>query len=192
MQDASKPRSKAFTLVELLVVIAIIIVLASLLLAAVFKALDLANEAATRTEDTQLSAAIESFKTKYQAGYPQSRLVLCKQRTNYFDPNTGLFKSQLHQDSLEYLGRVWPRLDWTTPQPQGGPYTWQGIDWDNSGVAAFTVRDASNNAVPAGEIALEGEQCLVFFLGGIPGSGTGGSSSSGRPGESRHRDRTGA
>src|SRR5437879_9454511 len=113
-RPASKQRPTArmaFTLVELLVVIAIIIVLASLLLAAVFKALDLANEAATRTEDTQLSAAIESFKTKYQAGYPQSRLVLCKQKANYFLPS-GAYKSQLHQDSLEYLQRVWPRLDW--------------------------------------------------------------------------------
>src|SRR5260370_27463307 len=76
----------AFTLVELLVVIAIIIVLASLLLAAVFKALDLANEAATRTDVTQVTAAIESFKTKYQAGYPPSRLVLCKVKANYYLP----------------------------------------------------------------------------------------------------------
>ena len=49
----------AFTLVELLVVIAIIIVLASLLLAAVFKALDLANEAATRTDITQIASGVK-------------------------------------------------------------------------------------------------------------------------------------
>src|SRR5207244_3796606 len=82
----------AFTLVELLVVIAIIIVLASLLLAAVFKALDLANEAATRTDVTQLSAAVQSFQTKYQVNYVPSRIILCKDYLNYFnnrDPRQG-------------------------------------------------------------------------------------------------------
>src|SRR5205809_4208008 len=103
----------AFTLVELLVVIAIIIVLASLLLAAVFKALDLANEAAARTDVTQLSAAVQSFQTKYQVNYIPSRLVLCKLQGNYYQA-PGVFKSQLHQDSLEYLSRVWPRLDWSS------------------------------------------------------------------------------
>src|SRR5437899_12650828 len=88
----------AFTLVELLVVIAIIIVLASLLLAAVFKALDLANEAATRTDGTQITAAIQSFQTKFGVNYIPSRLVLCKVKGNYYLP-TGAFKSQLHQDS---------------------------------------------------------------------------------------------
>src|SRR5438552_9523687 len=86
-RPASKQRTTArmaFTLVELLVVIAIIIVLASLLLAAVFKGLDLANEAATRTETTQLAAAIESFKTKNGA-YPPSRIILCKNYANYFN-----------------------------------------------------------------------------------------------------------
>src|SRR5439155_17143975 len=66
----------AFTLVELLVVIAIIIVLASLLLAAVFKALDLANEAATRTDATQIAAGVQSFQTKYQVNYIPSRIRL--------------------------------------------------------------------------------------------------------------------
>jgi type II secretory pathway pseudopilin PulG len=170
----------AFTLVELLVVIAIIIVLASLLLAAVFKALDLANEAATRTDVTQLSAAVESFKTKYQVSYIPSRLVLCKEARFYY-AGVGQFKTQLHQDSYEYLNRVWPRLGnpapglnpwdvgyWNIPQPGG----WSGIDWDSSGSNTITVRGQINNPIGAIEATLEGSQCLVFFLGGIPGSGT--------------------
>src|SRR5437773_4827556 len=78
-RPASKQRPTArmaFTLVELLVVIAIIIVLASLLLAAVFKALDLANEAATRTDVTQIAAGVQSFQTKFQVNYIPSRIRL--------------------------------------------------------------------------------------------------------------------
>jgi type II secretory pathway pseudopilin PulG len=174
----------AFTLVELLVVIAIIIVLASLLLAAVFKALDTAYQAQTRTDITQLTAAVQSFQTKFQlsSAPPPSRLVLCKQWVNYYSA-PGVFKSQLHQDSLEYLQRVWPRLDWSTPHPRPdsqkwtGMPVWQGIDWDNSdaandiGTSALVIRDSANNAVASTEVLLEGEQTIVFFLGGIANSG---------------------
>src|SRR5436190_3888476 len=99
----SAPSRAAFTWVELLVVIAIIIVLASLLLAAVFKALDLANEAATRTEITQIASGVQAAQSKFVVNYIPSRLILCKVRANYFNPVTGAYKSQLHQDSLEYL-----------------------------------------------------------------------------------------
>jgi hypothetical protein len=61
---------------------------------------------------------------------------------------------------------------WNIPQPQGGPTTWYGIDWDNSGSNTITVRGQINNPIGAVEAILEGSQCLVFFLGGIPGSGT--------------------
>src|SRR5262249_13227137 len=112
----------AFTLVELLVVIAIIIVLASLLLAAVFRALDAAYEAQTRTDVTQLAAAVQSFQTKYGVNYVPSRLILCKDYLNYFnnrDPRQGAI-TPLHQDSLDYLGRVFPRIT-TVPPGQALP-----------------------------------------------------------------------
>jgi hypothetical protein len=152
----------AFTLIELLVVIAIIIVLVSLLMVGVFKALDTAYEAQTRTDITQIAAAVESFKTKYQVSYIPSRLVLCKQWIFYYQ-TPGVFKSQLHQDSLEYLSRIWPRLDWNTLQPGG----WNGIDWDNNGSLFMTERNSLGNAGNARQVTLEGDQCLVFFLGGI-------------------------
>jgi prepilin-type N-terminal cleavage/methylation domain-containing protein len=182
LQSSRKqPARTAFTLIELLVVIAIIVVLVSLLMVGVFKALDTANEANTRTDITQIAAAVESFKTKYQVSYIPSRLILCKQPASYYVA-PGVFKSQLHQDSFEYLTRIWPRLGapqgapspwlpgyWNVPQPPGAnPPVWYGIDWDNNGTQFLTV---TNNS-PAFEVTLEGEQCLVFFLGGIPGSGT--------------------
>jgi len=160
----------AFTLVELLVVIAIIIVLASLLLAAVFKALDLANEAATRTDVTQLSAAVQSFQTKYQVNYIPSRIILCKSLANYYVAGSSppQIKSALHQDSLDYLGRVWPRLNWGTVHPPVPPASvaWAGIDWAGDGQPP-PAQTSSLDPI------LEGEQCLVFFLGGIPSFSTG-------------------
>src|SRR5713101_9818051 len=83
-QQATATARTAFTLVELLVVIAIIAILVSLLLVAVFKALDTAYEAQTRTDITQIAAALESFKTKYQVSHVPSRIILCENYLNYF------------------------------------------------------------------------------------------------------------
>jgi type II secretory pathway pseudopilin PulG len=206
MNLPSSPRQRttarmAFTLVELLVVIAIIIVLASLLLAAVFKALDLANEASTRTDITQIGAAEQSFQTKFQVNWLPSRIILCKTLANYYvaGSNPPQIKSPLHQDSLDYLSIIWPRLNWGTPHPSPnsqkwtGTPAWVGIDWDFSdalddiGTPALFVRDAANNPTATTEVVLEGEQCLVFFLGGIPGSGTVNGFSTDQSNPARHR-----
>jgi prepilin-type N-terminal cleavage/methylation domain-containing protein len=55
--------------------------------------------------------------------------------------------SKIDPVSLSYLSAIWPRLDWS-----------QKPDWSGTGSpAVFT---------------LEGDQCLVFFLGGIPDPAT--------------------
>jgi prepilin-type N-terminal cleavage/methylation domain-containing protein len=200
-RGSARSSRAGFTLVELLVVIAIIIVLASLLLAAVFKGLDMANEAATRTDVTQLAAAVQSFQTKYQVGYIPSRIILCENYLNYFqggNPSNGIvqdaagYPSQLHADSLDYLQRVFPRITtgdaahgglprWAVPNPNPDPSYFVGIDWNGDGA----IQDppmVSGAGIPmgvyhpnTGTVALscfgsmlEGEQCLVFFTGGIP------------------------
>jgi len=167
----------AFTLVELLVVIAIIIVLASLLLAAVFKALDLANEAATRTDVTQISAAVQSFQTKYQVNYIPSRIILCENPADYFNPGTGQAWTPLHQDSLDYLQRVFPSIG--RPTLAASPWAATGIDWngDNAildppmAINVYNPATGSGSVVTCNGWLLEGEQCLVFFLGGIYANG---------------------
>jgi type II secretory pathway pseudopilin PulG len=180
----------AFTLVELLVVIAIIIVLVSLLMVGVFKALDSAYQAQTRTDITQIAAAIESFKTKYAVSYIPSRIILCKDYLNYFtnrDPQQGAL-TPFHQDSLDYLTKIFPRIAsvppgqslpiWALPPfpawaAPAGTYT--GIDWNLSGqpdqLTPFVMSCPVGNAQILGSV-LEGEQCLVFFAGGIPNSVT--------------------
>jgi prepilin-type N-terminal cleavage/methylation domain-containing protein len=121
LEHCNPPR-RAFTLIELLVVIAIIVVLISLIIVAVPKALDPANEAATRTDMAQLSAAIQSFQTKFQVSYIPSRIILCKNYVNYFNggvPSPNNFLTPLHQDSVNYLTHVFPRI--TIPGAPGPP-----------------------------------------------------------------------
>jgi prepilin-type N-terminal cleavage/methylation domain-containing protein len=134
-----------FTLIELLVVMAIIGILMSLLLAAVFKVLLKSDEVTTRNEITQLASAVQAFQTKYGVQYVPSAIALCDNVSAYYkngDPNQG-FQNQLYQDSFQYLMKIWPRLQWN------GMIRWSGI------------------APLSSPVVLEGEQCLVFFTGGI-------------------------
>src|SRR5438876_457254 len=166
--DYRYPPRRGFTLIELLVVIAIIIVLVSLVMVALPKVLDPANEAVTRTDITQLSAALQAFETKFQVSYVPSRIILYKFYASYLNP-AGQPWTPLHQDSIAYLTRLFPRI--TTP---GGVWGTTGIDWNGDNNMQDPLMGpngiAVNGASPAPFVgfALEGEQCLVFFLGGIP------------------------
>jgi prepilin-type N-terminal cleavage/methylation domain-containing protein len=70
--------------------------------------------------------------------YPPDRIKLCSKWSNYTPGNP------LDALSMSYLGTIWPNLDRT-----------QTFNW--GGGAAFTEG-----------VILEGDQCLVFFLGGMP------------------------
>jgi hypothetical protein len=59
--------------------------------------------------------------------------------------------SALEADSKQYLGRVWPRLNYAT-----------GINWSNRATFPGSASASNDQAY-----LLEGDQCLVFFLGGI-------------------------
>jgi len=161
----------AFTLVELLVVIAIIVVLVGMLMVGVFKALDTAYEARTRTDITQIAAAVESFKTKYQVSWVPSRIRLREILNTYDVNNANPAIAQLERDSIDYLQKVWPRLSGTTIPINGTPAQW--VDWNGDGVpdsqAGVPPNFPNLNLQdPTLFVDLEGEQCLVFFLGGIP------------------------
>jgi prepilin-type N-terminal cleavage/methylation domain-containing protein len=139
------PAARAgFTLVELLVVIAIIAILFSLTTAAVVKVIATADETANRTEISKLEAAVRSFQSHYGVKYVPSRIRLLE-NGNYNMSLTaaGTPVNQLDHDSLTYLKQVWPKL--TFP-----------VDWNGDGTAGNS------------DATLQGDQCLVFFLGGIP------------------------
>lgn len=144
----------AFTLIELLVVIAIIGTLIGLLVPAVMKARGRGLAVQATSDIYQLDSACKAFYTKYNF-YPPSRLALCENYGDYFAG--AVPKDQLHADSITAIKRMWPRIasgnKWTTPRGF--------IDWNGNGVMD-------------GEVILEGDQCLVFFLGGIKQLGFGG------------------
>lgn len=75
--------------------------------------------------------------------YPPSRVLLYKNLSSYGS-------SQLDVDSKFYIGTMFPRINWVNVDWTGGV--------GGSGDPGWT---------------LEGQQCLVFFLGGIPDNTSG-------------------
>jgi prepilin-type N-terminal cleavage/methylation domain-containing protein len=152
-------RRPAFTLIELVVVIAIILALAALLLSAVFKAVGLGDELKNANDIRQLDLAVQAFLTKYNVPYIPSQFVLCESIDGYFTANPTPKTDLLHQDSFQYLQRLFPRLVKTdTSSPP--KFIWASgasIDWNGDG-----------NPDGPGDKILQGQECLVFFLGGIP------------------------
>jgi len=135
----------AFTLIELLVVIAIIAILVGLTAAAVFRAFVKGTEVTARHEITQLSTALGSFKQKFGV-YPPSRLRLGTSPAVY--PTGTPYDAQLSADSIQFIRHCFPRFydTWVTGAPAN---YWS---WPVPGT---------------GYVDLEGDQVLVFCLGGL-------------------------
>ena len=63
-----------------------------------------------------------------------------------------------HRDSIRAISTMFPNIQWIDPTTPANPV----IDWTGN---------KNPKAFPTAGILLEGDQCLVFFLGGIPGPG---------------------
>jgi len=112
--------------------------------AAVFKVLDKGPEVNARNDISQLSNALGEFKTKF-GDYPPSKIVLRRFASEYNNP-----PNQVDADSLSFLKKMYPRI--LDPVANGGVWTdpMKGIDWGAGSTPIF----------------MEGQNCLVFFLGG--------------------------
>ena len=137
----------AFTLVELLVVMAIIAILFGLTTAGVMQYLRKVPDVTTRNDIGQLSNSLETFKTKFKL-YPPSAIFLANDPAAY-SGNNAQAPFAFRQQSLRYLTSMWPRI-FSNGQP---------VDWTGAG---------ANSSYAT---ILEGDQCLVFFLRGINGTG---------------------
>ena len=136
----------AFTLIELLIVISIIALLVSLLASAIVRVFDTAKRTETSFEITKLQNALNASMKQYgDAKVLPSRLLLYNDLSKYKTDTSPLSKR-----SADALRRMFgQRL------LQYGTFVY----WDGS----------SNNA---GQVTLEGQQCLVFYLGGVQSTTT--------------------
>jgi prepilin-type N-terminal cleavage/methylation domain-containing protein len=161
LAHAKAPRRGGFTLIELLVVIAIIALLVALTSAAVMKCLVKGPELRTRNDIQQLQASMDSYRTQVQIDYPPSMVRLGFMPTTPYYPNMSnpTADGGLDRDSIAYLKRLFPRAYDTWAQ--------YGIVWNPNWVSGNTVN------APSPGIVLHGDQCLVFFLGGIPTTSNG-------------------
>jgi prepilin-type N-terminal cleavage/methylation domain-containing protein len=171
---ASSALGRGFTMVELLVVIVILSVLIALLLPAIGGAVRSSRNAAVSAEINQLAQALADFKSKY-GDYPPSRVVLTEggdysaffQGTTTYSLGTPGAVDQSDQQlvirSIAALRRLYPRVTLsTTPiNPPLGTNPGQFFDYNGNG-----VNDAATGKFPF--VVLQGHECLVFFLGGVP------------------------
>jgi hypothetical protein len=105
------------------------------------------------SEICYLEMAIDSFTNHMGPAYFPSRIKLCEKFDDY-DLN-----EILEKDSVDYLTQIWPHLLDIDPKTGVIPWRSNGIDWNGDGKHTEPV-------------VLEGDQCMVFFLGGIPQHGT--------------------
>lgn len=160
------PRPRAgFTLVELLVVLVILAVLVALLLPAINGAVRRARGAAVQAEINGLAQALQDFKQKY-GDFPPSRVILNESGvlpTGVTAPvassaSSDILVGALAQRTITAMRKFWPRAPFVTqgnasPIP-GYPNAWYDFNGD--------AKTGPQNYV------LQGHECLVFFLGGVP------------------------
>ena len=157
-RNPSPARRRGFTLVELLVVILIIAILIALLVPAIAAGVRAANNARVSAEINNLATALADFKSRY-GEYPPSRIVL-HNNGNYSpsDPTSlSTVDGDLSMGSLN--SRTTSKIRKFFPRVNGVMFNTAGSNTAN----VFTWDTARTTTI------LEGHQCLVFFLGGMPG-----------------------
>lgn len=134
-----------YTLIELLVVMAIIGLLIGLLLPAIQKIREAGPRLSVKAEIGELEKAIESFKSSYDVKYIPTAFILAEDYNSTTIPGFGPAQYAALRDSKQYYSKIWPKglVNGRPPMPSTGSLQYPYI-------------------------VLDGNQLLVFLLGGIP------------------------
>ena len=139
-----RPVRKAFSLIELMIVIAIIAILMSLLLVGVQAARNAARVASVTVEFKNLEKSIADFKAEFGAE-PPSGIVLFETPAGWTPPVAATAAVRaIAARSRALVRQIWPDFNFTI------------------------TRDINDDGDTSDTITLNGAECLVFFLGGVP------------------------
>ncbi len=161
-----------FTLIEMMVVIVIIGILIGLLVPVIAGAFRRGKEAAEIAEIQNLVGALQRFKDRYGA-YPPSQIILREDGAYTFgaapfvgpgNQSTAVFDETL---SIQYINRFWPQMRIHTDGTAVTPAEIGDINGDGT-IDVNDFYDWNGDGVKNGPWYLQGDECLVFFLGGIP------------------------
>ena len=147
----SRTRRGGFTLIELLVVISIIAVLMGLLLSGVMAVLAARDRSANQFDLGKLSQSAQVAFNKYNTKTMPGKLVLCNNMAQY-NPNVAPPTGVTAQE-MAYSRDALRKMFGTRLLEPDGNGNYNFVPWDGT----------TNNTVTV----LEGQQCLVFYLGGI-------------------------
>lgn len=142
----------------MLVVIAIIGILAAILIPVIGSATRRAQVTQVQSEIRLMEDALTRFRAHYGVN-PPSRLCLHEdpQSLPYGEVHTGVsadmnvILQNIDRRTLRFLKRLWPKFSATNP-----------------GRARLNYYDYDGNGIPTSFISLNGSECLVFLLGGMP------------------------
>ncbi|MGO8750489.1 MAG: type II secretion system protein [Thermoguttaceae bacterium] len=142
------PAPRGFTLVEMMTVIVIIGILGSLITVAAYRARVAALRAVTKTEISQLQAALESYKAKY-GEYPP----------DFANVNN----SNAQQAILRHLRKAFPRY-----LVYGASNTYVPIASASFANFRYDMLNNPNGAYGIDPLNFDAASGLVFWLGGLP------------------------
>lgn len=144
---------RGFTLVELVVVLLIILIMAGLLLSAVAGIQRRRDTAKAFFELNALAKALDTFKQE-KGVYPPSRIYLIESG-DYSPANTSGLNCDLElvARSVRYLKAIFPKIR---------------LRVRDTDPAVAEPYDFNGNGNTTEVFELFGDQCLVFFLGGVP------------------------